>query len=538
MVKKRFSKALALILAVVMVICLAACGDNNGGNGEDGSDVSQKTADGRYDSIVIGFDSSINEFSPENPQNSYVGWLVYETLYTEVPGGEMSKLLAKNDYEVVDDLHYNIEIYDNIHDTAGNSVTAEDVAYSYTKAIEFATIESLTQYVKAVTALDPVTVQFEFTQAPNKVGILRDILCKVWIFSQAAYEASTDGFATKPVATGAYYLSDFVVDSYATLTANDDYWQTDESALGPYSGRNVETIRFDCITESSQMIVALKNGKIDYATNISDDNIKSFVEGAEYAEGKGIYSYLNNKLYFLTPNTSENSPLQDENLRKALFYAIDNEQLCNALNVEATTLFTECSAAYPEYSLSSGLDQEENYITQYDPELAKDYLAKSSWNGESLKFLLSNDQTIQNVGTIIQALVYDNLGITIDFLTYDNATVKEYKNLDDMWDLVIEDRASSAYAMNFLMGMFDRDTKVTFIFADDDDKLAEVVTALKTQEGLTEENWANFHHYLVDRAYVLPMFTTYVNAVYNSDALDTIVLNARNTIVPGACTYK
>ena len=158
-----------------------------------------------YDSIVIGIIAEIDSLNPTDYNagcKPYVGSEIYEALFDiDGFGGEMYPVLAKG-YTIIDDPHYQVELYDYITDSNGNAITASDVVFCFQHVAEEGTNTTLTSYMESVEAIDDYTVEFTWTTAPEPVGDLEAMFAKVWIYSQAAFEASTDGFATQPVATG------------------------------------------------------------------------------------------------------------------------------------------------------------------------------------------------------------------------------------------------------------------------------------------------------------------------------------------------
>ena len=517
-------KLIATLLFLTFAVSTIACG-------------AAEAATSRYPSVVIGLTEQIAALDPADPNagcKPHIGWEIYESLFDiDGFGGEMYPVLAR-ELTKVDALHYDVTIYDYIKDSAGNELKASAVVFSFRLAYDSGKNNVLSKYMESVEALDEYTVRFTWKAEPLSVGDLEAMIAKTWVFTQAAYENSPDGFATKPIATGPYVVTNFVAGSSVTMEANENYWQTEESLVARQHQRNVQTIRFDTIAESAQMVTALQTGRIDYADNISSSNLPDFMEGGRYADSFSIDSYLDNQVYFLTPNCSANSPCSDINLRLALYYAVDNSQLCKALNSDARVVSTFCNPNYPEYS--DAFASQENYITTSDVNLAKEYLAKSCYNGSTLKILLQNSENEQSMAQILQLIWDQYLNVKVEFLTYDRATVKEYKEYNDMWDLCLETRGSTDYAITFLKGMFDEGTRHTAMWVDGDEELRSLASQLQTVEGHNAEVYAKFHDHVVANAYEMPILSIYKYGVY-AKSLARIIKTAKNYILPGGCTY-
>lgn len=86
----------------------------------------------RYPRLVVGINADPTDLLPYDI-NAGTKPQIYHNFYEglfDMEGSEYIPVLAKG-YEVVDDLHYDVEIYDYVYDHAGNNITADDIVYSY-----------------------------------------------------------------------------------------------------------------------------------------------------------------------------------------------------------------------------------------------------------------------------------------------------------------------------------------------------------------------------------------------------------------------
>ena len=147
-------KFLAILLAMCMVFSLAACSSSSSSSdtADDDTDEAEETvelmdisssSDSTESDIVdlvnVGITADPQDLSPW-AANTTGRISVIESIYqrmaiTDGFGGELIGVLMK-DYTQIDDVTYQIEIYDYIYDTDGNHMTASDVVFSYETAIE------------------------------------------------------------------------------------------------------------------------------------------------------------------------------------------------------------------------------------------------------------------------------------------------------------------------------------------------------------------------------------------------------------------
>ena len=128
--KKWMTAVLALALGTSM---LAGCGKDSG----DKSDVKADAgSNGAKQVVTVGANSDWGDISPFGTMSqtrSAVMYNFYEYMAVRKDFGaaleDMEKECAK-EITQVDELTYEIEMYDNIKDSEGNAITAEDYAWA------------------------------------------------------------------------------------------------------------------------------------------------------------------------------------------------------------------------------------------------------------------------------------------------------------------------------------------------------------------------------------------------------------------------
>ena len=110
---------------------------------------------------------------------------IYEYLIeVDSMGGKAVPMIAKS-WEKTGDKIYKVTIFDNVFDSAGNHITAADVAWSYNTAKELGNLRPLGDIV-SFTAVDDVNLDLE-VKANFGPGGLEKVLAECPIVSQAAY---------------------------------------------------------------------------------------------------------------------------------------------------------------------------------------------------------------------------------------------------------------------------------------------------------------------------------------------------------------
>jgi ABC-type transport system substrate-binding protein len=535
----RTRKVLKMTVAVVCVLALtllaAACGRKTTGSAANTpvpnytapvAGATRKTtanSDGRYSRIVVGLDADPQDLLPYTSGGSkpLIYGNIYEGLF-DTEGSRYVPVLAKG-YEVIDPLHYDVEIYDYIYDHAGNHIIADDVLYSYKVLIDsgysvrfsyFANIEKINDY----------KLRFTWTAPVEGVGDLENIF-KTTIFSRAAYEGGN--FAVQPVATGVYKVSRFVSGSTLVLEAVDNYWQKDKSKIAKKHEANVQTIQYDIITESSQHVIALKSGTIGFSTMVPVENLGEF----ENSGTQGVYVVPASRVYALNHNTTRGHPGNDLNFRLAVYYAINNEACARATNGATLPAKAFGTAFYVDYV--AAWDTTPTYINTYDPELAKQYLAKSSYKGETLKILGDNNEISKNLMTIIQSFLV-NIGIKTEISA--TLTSNETDN-PEAWGLLLGQLGGGTQigqwnrVLNY--NEFASNTSMGFIH---DETLQQKFVFTKNVVNHSVQSMTDLHNYIIENAYEYAVATALLSMVHTSDIAE-VYLSEGQYLMPGACTY-
>ena len=93
---------------------------------------------------------------------------LYEALFVlEELGGEMYPRIASG-YEQIDDVTYRISLFENVYDSAGNHITADDVVFSYKTASEQGNMATFLSSYKDIVKVDDYTVDLTLTGHSNR----------------------------------------------------------------------------------------------------------------------------------------------------------------------------------------------------------------------------------------------------------------------------------------------------------------------------------------------------------------------------------
>ena len=523
-------KGIALILSLVMAATLlAACGGGSsattaapadttaaeGGATEETTSSSQiggddaEALDINYDSeLTVGIAADIGSFYPGGSGSAGVKikrLMCYEPMFYKDPEGELHPMIAK-EYESLGDGVYQVKIFDYVTDSEGNNLTAQDMVFSFDKYIEDGQNSSTWATITDYQAVDDYT--FQFTLDPERTGQLEDILSRIPLVTQAAWEGSGDDLASYPVGTGGYVLdaANSITGATYTFLRRDDYWQTDEEYICELNKNYLAKLVVRVYTDTTTLATALETGEIDFTSEISSNDWGMFLNDDGTAL-PGLISMpgQNNAFVHLTFNCEEESPCHDQNLREAICYAIDAAacayQVYGALG-------ETCMAPTNPNLEDSGHEFDYDDYFNYDEAKAKELLAQSDYKGETIKILVLPRNTVSDSAVLIQNYL-NVIGVTTELLQYDMATFRAKRvETDPEYDIELLGATSADDYVSVSVKELDNRAYGNGMgrIMIPDDKLQELYEAVENENTTSPEAVQELFDYITDNCYMYGIY--------------------------------
>lgn len=451
---------------------------------------------------------------------------------------EMVPWIAKG-FTKLDSLTYNIELFDYVKDSQGNSITADDIIWSLNKSVEIGQFVDGGSNIASLEKIDDYNLTMTLTtDAPNTFSML--VTQQMWcIVDQQWWEnASDEERQNNPATTGAYTVKQFIPGSGATLVSNDDYWQTDESynAMVSPAFRNVREIVYTAITEASMRVIALENNEVDIAgVNASDVDIFYDLESGTSREEWSVMvpplTYVN----LLFPNMdAENVVGSNLELRKAIFYAIEPQQVlvANGYNSLAAAP-VNCSASDVMKGYQEEWDSWDYYT--YNTDKAKECLEAAGYEpGELTLRLLSSSSLFNDSVRAVIISQLNAIGINVENVSVEQALFSTYKNDPTIWDLMIDVKSATSghiasyYDYNFSAANY-QNGGVNFC---KDEELYSRVAAVMADP--SDENIQAVEQYLYDNAIIYGMF---VSGRLSAGKGTIIIAESNSKVIEGGCVF-
>lgn len=376
---KKRKRIISLVMTATLGISiLTGCSKGD----ESGKAIEPKSKD----SIVYALTSSptgiFNPLLNDTTYDDAVIDLTYNSLLSFDKNLNPKPELAKS-YEISDDnLSITFKLNDNIKWNDGKTLTADDVAFTFTSLADkgytgskYGYVEKLkgakdyhegsADKIEGIEVIDKNTIKFTFAEpySPGltNLGSIGIIPKHIWGEVPIAQWKDKKDLLTKPVGTGPYEVVSFTEGQDVQLKRNDNYFDGD-----------AKTEKFILkVTNEDTATGELLNGTVDVidASNLKNKDIKELE-----SEGMDVTSYDSNLVQYMGFNLRDKK-FQDKNLRQAFMYALDRNAMVDKLlegnGQVVDTPMLPSSWSYPDKSTLN------NY--KYNKNKAKELLKQAGY---------------------------------------------------------------------------------------------------------------------------------------------------------------
>ena len=393
--KKSFVRVMTLVLALVMLLSLVACGGKqstaatetdasaeNGGNTE-------ATATAYKDTLIWAQGADVTSLDPHQGKETpavEVTCQIFDTLVTvDAETNEIVPQIAES-WEQTDAQTYVFKIRQGIKFHDGSDLTAEDVKFSLDRARNSAAVSYIVNFIEDVTVDDEYTVTVK-TNAPYAPTLRNLAIPFAAIVPKAVVEANEDAFILNPVGSGPYCFVEWKQGDHITLKAFDDY----------YAGKAAtENLIMKVIPETSQRTIALETGEIDLAYDLAVNDIPK-INGNDKLT---VYEIPSLTCWYVSMNMNK-EPFNNPLVREALAMAIDRQTIIDTINAgsgqPADAIIAP--AVFGDYSTG---------VPEYNPEKAKELLAEAGYpDGFSTTLWVNDNQSRIEMCQAMQAMLLD-----------------------------------------------------------------------------------------------------------------------------------
>ena len=355
--------------------------------------------------IINGEPDSLDPHKTVRQDSWAVMRYVHGSLVLQDPEGNYVPYLAESWEMSEDGLTWTFHLKEGITFQDGTPLTAQDVAWTYTRAKDPANpgaAGAALAAVESIEATDDLTVVMHLPQPFFPLLTSLSDPAYFGILSQKAVEA--EDYGREPMGSGPYRFKEWVTGEKIVLERNPDFdWAPEYAHAGPWY---FDEIEFRIIPETATQVVSMEAGEI-HVSAVSPNDVDIirqtglFTLYDVFQPGTGPYLQFNNAM----------PPLDDVRVRQALSMAIDRDVV-----VKVATK----GQAVPQYGPLSpatiGYWQGVDYVGyKYNLEKAKALMEEAGYtanawgmlgkDGEPLQFtlkIIAGEETWLRIGESLQ----------------------------------------------------------------------------------------------------------------------------------------
>jgi peptide/nickel transport system substrate-binding protein len=244
-------------------------------------------------------------------------YALHDAMAKPMPDNPLAPSLAESWEASKDGLHYDFVLRDGVHFHNGDTVTADDVKFSFER-YRGASHEVFKNRVAAVETPDARHVRFTLKEAwPDFLTFYASATGAGWIVPKKYLEkVGDDGFKKHPIGAGPYKFVSFNPGVELTLEAFDGFWRKTPA---------VKRLVMRSIPDASTRLAALKGGDVDIVYWISGE-LAEEVQRDQALTLKPALVQTNWWVYF-TGQFDPSSPWHDIRVRHATSLAIDRKTI-------------------------------------------------------------------------------------------------------------------------------------------------------------------------------------------------------------------
>lgn len=403
-------KFLSMLLIMAVVMSMAACGSGGSGTSGSGNGLSGETdgagtagenatdasmPDKRLVIADAGVTVRLDPMYVADQYGFFYANMIYDCLVESDHQGNYEPSLAES-WEVSEDgKSWTFKLREGVKFQNGQDFTSADVVCSFQRVLDH---QDCNMYIDHWNDLESVKAVDDYTVEITTVQPMALFLASVgwtWIIPHEAYEQyGAELFSEHrdiQCGTGPWMLTEYNEGQNVVFAKNPNFWKGNDSYY--------DEIEYRQLSEGATAISAHLAGDVNININTPEEMLSMYT-GTEdkitirNEEDATIF-------YYCQYNCKEGEVFADENARLAFDYAIDRESIGEALyagrNVGVPSGIL-CDSTY-------GFDASSPKY-EYNPEKAKEYLAKSNYDGRTLVLSV---KTVEEYAKEVGLAIAENL---------------------------------------------------------------------------------------------------------------------------------
>jgi peptide/nickel transport system substrate-binding protein len=315
------------------------------------------------DGATIGWPSDVTSWDPNQrftPDAQGLFKMVFDQPLDQDPSLKLIPHLVTKWELAPDGLSLTLELRDDVKFQNGDAMTSADFKWTFFDRIKAGHKVDIAQSWRNVTDIEapsPTRAVMRFKSPSPTAPAWLAFLGSFVVPKDYMQKVGVEGFSAKPVGTGPYRLAEYEMNSRIVLERNDGYW-------GPKP--KLRRVTVEIIKDPSARVAAIQSGQVDLTVSVPVREV------ARLGAMPNLAGELNPITRVILLQVRNDEGFSDQNIRLAAHHAIDKKALSQAFyGGAAVPLSVPATPGSPGFV--------EGFSFAYDPELAKQLLAKSGY---------------------------------------------------------------------------------------------------------------------------------------------------------------
>ena len=336
--------------------------------------------------------------------SAWANILVYDRLLSETEPGVFAPMLA-TEWHTDDYQTFTFKLRNDVYFHNGDHFTANDVVWmcEITKETPASPTFSRWNIIDTITAIDDYNLKIVLKEPYMDyfLDVSRNNYC---ILNRTAYNKNPDDPTWAFIGTGPFKIAGFESNNYITFERFDDYWG---------EAPPTKSMTFWTVPEMSTRIVKLKNKEAQVSFQMPPEDLDIISKDPDFQ----LFPILINEPGILGFNDQGDATITDKNFRLAVAHAIDSEETTLVALGNWGTVPWDGNLWGPDTQFRlEGLAKRE-----YNLDLAKEYLAKSPYKGETLEIITSSPHNTKAAEVVQMQL--ERIGVKTNIQQMDHAAI-------------------------------------------------------------------------------------------------------------------
>ena len=430
----------AFMLAALLCLSLTGCGGKNVSEDSSsaGDNTIEESADSGKNDVWVAL--SMNVDTLDLVMTTSVGGrqvalgTVWERLLTLNSQGEPVPELCES-YEMSEDVTtFTFYLRQGVLFHDGSEMTADDVVASMNRWIEtYSNVQELVgsgRFEKVDNYTVKITTDIPALTLPDMIA--GATVTALITTADACADLTETGYLKNYVGTGPYKFTEFVQDQYIRLDRFDDYVPYGEDGyvdgMAGHKDAAAQTLYYSYVQEAATRIAGLQTGQYDLIYSLTSDNYDII------AKTPGVETQTQEAGALILVMNKKEGLCTDVNFRQAVNAALSMDDIMTV----GYGSFYSLGSCYMDESNGFWLTDagSENY-NRSDLELAKKYLAQSSYQeGDVFTIMTTNENNRDKLALVIASQL-EAIGITCDVQPYDYPTMNAYQSDPSLYDMFV-----------------------------------------------------------------------------------------------------